>query len=254
MNTEQFGPEIESPNVNRQRDRFIVSLVFGMPEGDGLSSPEEAAASALKGLYLCPAGANHIWCVYDNQTGGRTLVQAEEVLPQGLPQALAMLLGHEMDEADAHRDLHAEMDAASGEPPVHGDREDALDQTGQAEVLSLIATLPWGDVEGCIETLDEAFRLAREATSHDWLRWENEGYELGFDDEFSVSPERVASLTDEWRLAYVGRLLESAAMMYGIQDKKAVPAPESPGPEPGSILRSLSAIVGRSLSRRRSAA
>ena len=37
-----------------------------------------------------------------------------------------------------------------------------------------------------------------------------------FGDEFTLSADRVASLDDEWRLAYIARLLHSAAYLYGV--------------------------------------
>lgn len=46
-------------------------------------------------------------------------------------------------------------------------------------------------------------------------RWEAEGEER-FGDEFELSSEQVASLDDEWRLAYIARLLHTAALAYGV--------------------------------------
>ena len=45
--------------------------------------------------------------------------------------------------------------------------------------------------------------------------WEEEGEER-FDGEFQLSTDQVASLDREWRLAYIGRLLRTAAYAYGV--------------------------------------
>ena len=37
-----LAPEILTPYVDRQRDRFVVALVLGMPEVTGLATLEQA--------------------------------------------------------------------------------------------------------------------------------------------------------------------------------------------------------------------
>ena len=45
--------------------------------------------------------------------------------------------------------------------------------------------------------------------------WEEEGEER-FEGEFQLSADQAASLNHEWRLAYIGRLLCTAAYAYGV--------------------------------------
>ena len=78
--------------------------------------------------------------------------------------------------------------------------------------------IAWADVLAAIDTVDEALRLALEATTEGFSLWQIEGAgETNFGDEFSLSPSQVAALTAEWRLAYVGRLLRTIAVSYGLQ-------------------------------------
>src|SRR5262245_41079749 len=64
-----------------------------------------------------------------------------------------------------------------------------FDPSQQAEALALVESCPWGDTDYSICDMEAALRLAMEATSADYVRWENEvaptledsGY-----DEFSV--------------------------------------------------------------------
>lgn len=82
--------------------------------------------------------------------------------------------------------------------------------------------------------------------------WEEEG-ELRFGDEFELSAEQVAELDDEWRLAYIARLLHSAALTYGVspsvpgrtRDGELVtpPASESYPASPARLVRGLNDIV-----------
>jgi hypothetical protein len=48
--------------------------------------------------------------------------------------------------------------------------------------------------------------------------WEAEG-EDRFGDEFALSAEEVADLDDEWRLAYIARLLCTALGAYGVSSQ-----------------------------------
>jgi hypothetical protein len=86
----------------------------------------------------------------------------------------------------------------------------------QGRTRELIEKLPWGDVDSALCGMEEALRLAMEATRDDFRYWEMHVEEAGFVDEFSLTPEEVAELSPEWRLAYVARLLRSLAMAYGV--------------------------------------
>ena len=81
--------------------------------------------------------------------------------------------------------------------------------------IDLLESLPWGDVEQAIYGLEAALALAIEAVGGALRLWEDEGEER-FGDEFTLSAEQVASLDDEWRLAYIARLLDTARLGYGV--------------------------------------
>ena len=58
--------------------------------------------------------------------------------------------------------------------------------------------------------------LAMQATAGDFERWELHGEDMGFVDEFSLTPDEVADVPDEWKLAYAARLLRTLALMFGV--------------------------------------
>ena len=88
-----------------------------------------------------------------------------------------------------------------------------FDEPQRAQVMALLETLPWGDVEREIGGLEVVLALAIEATGDAIQLWEEEGEEC-FGDEFELSADQVAALDDEWRLAYIARLLHTAAHAY----------------------------------------
>src|SRR5262245_24821296 len=102
-----------------------------------------------------------------------------------------------------------------------------FDEPQQAQAMALLEGLPWGDVEQEIYGLEIALALALEATGEAIQLWEDEG-EDRYGDEFSLSADQVALLDDDWRLAYVARLLHSAAHVYGVSPR-ALPGRSSDG-------------------------
>lgn len=50
-----------------EEDRYVVSLIVGYGNGDGVASPEEAAAAALD-LTRDLGSSDTVWFVYDRQT------------------------------------------------------------------------------------------------------------------------------------------------------------------------------------------
>lgn len=98
-----------------------------------------------------------------------------------------------------------------------------FDETQREQALALLEELPWGDLEQELYGLEVALALALEATGDAIQQWEDEEGEERFGDEFSLSAERVDSLDDDWRLAYIARLLHTAVQAYGV----------FPGPKPG---------------------
>lgn len=90
-----------------------------------------------------------------------------------------------------------------------------FDANQRAEALELIEKLPWGDMDMSIRTLEEALRLAMEATRDEFALWEQDAEAMD-PDEFALEPATIAGLSPEQRLAYVARLLRSLAMAHGV--------------------------------------
>ena len=96
-------------------------------------------------------------------------------------------------------------------------------ETKGKQALELIESLAWGDIEMAIYAFEVALALALEAVGPDSIGlWEAEGEER-FGDEFELSVEDVVALDDDLRLAYIARLLYTAACMYGVNPSNAVP-------------------------------
>jgi hypothetical protein len=76
--------------------------------------------------------------------------------------------------------------------------------------------MTWGDLGPAIQDVEDCLRRALGATSADLRRWEDGDFEQRFGDEFSLSDAQVEELSSEDRLAYVARLLETLALMYGL--------------------------------------
>jgi len=114
----------------------------------------------------------------------------------------------------------------------------------QAQVVKLIAELPWADVDGAICDMELSLRLALEATQEAFLMWEAAAEDNGFGDEFSLTPRQLRDLSPEWRLAYVARLLRSLALSYGVSTEFGGSSlvGEASGATPAAIVRGLNDI------------
>jgi hypothetical protein len=114
----------------------------------------------------------------------------------------------------------------------------------QERALRFLDDLPWDDVDGYIRAFEDALRVALEATREDFLRWEQHADEAGYSDEFSLTQEQVDELSDEWRLAWVARLLRNMALMYGVgaEFRGAPLAGETEPWSVGGIVRTLNDI------------
>jgi hypothetical protein len=127
-----------------------------------------------------------------------------------------------------------------------------FDQVQREQVLELVESLAWGDMEQAIYGLEVALALALEATGDAIHLWEQQGEER-FGDECGLSYEQIAELDGEWRLAYIARLLHSAAFAYGVspsapgrtRDGELVisPTSESYPASPAQLVRGLNDIV-----------
>jgi hypothetical protein len=91
-----------------------------------------------------------------------------------------------------------------------------FDEQQQLRASELIESMTWGDMDIAILVIYRSLLLALEATSSDFARWERDSESMGHYDEFSLTPDEVVALSDEWKLAYVARLLRSLALMFGV--------------------------------------
>jgi hypothetical protein len=109
--------------------------------------------------------------------------------------------------------------------------------------LTLIDSMTWGDLGLAIQDIDESLRRALRATSRDLHNWDNGDYEQRFGDEFWLTDAQVAGLSDEERFAYVARLIQTAAVIYGLW----------PGDRnsPAALLHGLDQLVDETLEERR---
>jgi hypothetical protein len=120
-----------------------------------------------------------------------------------------------------------------------------FDPEQQRRTIKVIEGIPWGDMERQILCVEDALRLALQATAVGLLRWEHEAEgEQRFGDEFNLSREQVRDLDADWRLAYVGRLIYNMALCYGLSTDLANEAPLVTGDQhtPGALLRDLDDI------------
>jgi hypothetical protein len=120
----------------------------------------------------------------------------------------------------------------------------------QAHALALLEQMTWGDMDGYIRGMEEALRLALEATSGDFYRWEEEigppletqGY-----DEFSLPEAVLQAMPVEEKLAYVARLLRSLALQYGVSAEfggaRTGLVGEASRVSPAALLRGLNDIL-----------
>jgi hypothetical protein len=99
---------------------------------------------------------------------------------------------------------------------VPGGRESQFTQEQQARARAVIESCAWGSMDDYILDMETALRRAMEATRDALAVWEARADDLGFEDEFELSADQVAELSDEWRLAYVARLLQTLALAYGV--------------------------------------
>jgi hypothetical protein len=230
-----FGSEIETPYVDRSRDRFIVSLVFGMPALDEVSSAEQALRIAVRDLYAGPATGDHTWCVYDAQTQQRTTLQSRDVFPPRNFALLQTIMGPSA--ADVPGDL--------GEPQ--------FDDEARVKVLRAVEGQPWADVREELDVILEALRRAAEATHGLLPVWERRAQEASYPDEMSVPPEDVDAMPDDLRLAYVGGLVFTALATLGLTGWASPDAGMALTPNAGTIidfLLSLSRTAEESVARR----
>ncbi len=114
---------------------------------------------------------------------------------------------------------------------------DELTPEQRRQAIALLKRLPWGDVEAQIRDFEDALGRALDATSEEFLRWEEHADGLGFHDEFALSSDDVSDLAPEWKLAYVGRLLRSLALAYGVSVQEF-------GGKPSMLIEDPDSVAG----------
>ena len=92
--------------------------------------------------------------------------------------------------------------------------EKQLSDDQPRQVADAIESVAWGDIDRAIWSFEDAMRRGVEATRADADYWdaELEGRYV----EFSVNSSDVEDMDPAVRLAYVGRLLRTLAMTWGV--------------------------------------
>lgn len=86
----------------------------------------------------------------------------------------------------------------------------------QAEMTEVVLNTPWGDIAPALDQVEDALWLGMEATVDAFWLWEEQAESAGYGDEFSIGAAELDEMPDEWRLAYVARLLRTMAMAIGV--------------------------------------
>jgi hypothetical protein len=112
----------------------------------------------------------------------------------------------------------------------------------KVEMLRVLDCAPWGDSLRCIGDFELTLALLEAATGREADEWDDAmfgadglsgGNGLPWEDEFSVSPEAVASMSESERVRYVGRLVRSLRLQYGDRNRSTEPW------QPGGLLHLL---------------
>jgi hypothetical protein len=120
-----------------------------------------------------------------------------------------------------------------------------MDRHQQLEALAILDDQPWGDMDTDIRSIEAALERALQATASEFPLWEDQG-EDRYADEFSVTPEEIETMSPEWKLAYVGRLVRNLALCYGVKTGDFGDQPpllEADAHSPGGLLRALNDLV-----------
>lgn len=88
-----------------------------------------------------------------------------------------------------------------------------------ARICRELSDFSWAETVASAHSVDEGLRLALEVMKSWGGRWDLAEASLGFSDEWSVDPKRMAELPDEHLLAWLQRILESIALMFGTETR-----------------------------------
>lgn len=93
--------------------------------------------------------------------------------------------------------------------------EPQFDEADRRRAVELIESIAWGDFDLDLRTFEDALRRAVEATQSYAEAWDAELYEQ-YGDEFSIDLDRRDGMDESHLLAYVGRLVRTVALLYGV--------------------------------------
>src|SRR4051812_46530416 len=137
----------------------------------------------------------------------------------------------------SHRQNHPESRRHGG---TMAEPESQISDSDLMRLRALAEDFAVEDFSYALSDMEKALLLAVEATKRLVDEWDEEG--LGCD-EFSVPRETVESMSDRQRLIYVGQLVHTVCLRYGLGhgDPKAVleAAPSSPA----QLLRGLNDLL-----------
>ncbi len=108
-----------------------------------------------------------------------------------------------------------------------------FDAGQRTEVIKAAEKVAGADADAELVAIEQLLWSAIDATDVGYRLWEAEGEERFGDDLLMIPAEEVDGMDDEWKLAYVGHLLRSLAILYGVNDGRTLEA------RPGSIAELL---------------
>jgi hypothetical protein len=91
-----------------------------------------------------------------------------------------------------------------------------LDPTQIRALQSLVGQTPFADIANALVGVEIVLGLATEATREAFWLWEEQADAAGYADEFALDSAQIEAMSDEWRLAYIARLLRTVALDVGI--------------------------------------
>jgi hypothetical protein len=115
-----------------------------------------------------------------------------------------------------------------------------LSASKQTAISGAVDSAAWGDVESAITGMGETLLRLVDVTSHAADRWDDEDFPW---DEYSVPEEAIDEMSDELRLAYVGRLARSLALRYGIGLGDPPDTLIADDSSPAEILRAINDVI-----------
>jgi hypothetical protein len=91
-----------------------------------------------------------------------------------------------------------------------------MTESQHQRLIALIERAPFGDLEPALIGVEYVLGLAMEATAEAFVLWEEHARERGYLDEFSLTGGDLAAMDADWKLAFIARLLRTAALDLGL--------------------------------------